>query len=57
MFTSFTDTQVFRIYNRLLTRVTRDMFGACWHTLAMTNPALYNSLRAVTIEVRNRTTR
>jgi hypothetical protein len=57
MLAALTDTQVFRIYNRLLARVPRDLHGADWHTLYTANRGLYHSLQTLVVEVRARTGR
>lgn len=44
---TYTREQLERVYNRLLGRVERDMFGVDWRTLYIVNRGLYNSLKRV----------
>jgi hypothetical protein len=48
------DKALLRVYNKLLRRVPRDAFGANYITLAVTRPALFNTLMRVRREIRER---
>jgi hypothetical protein len=51
---SMSDKALLRLYNKLLRRVPRDVFGADYITLAVTRPALFNALMGVRKEIKNR---